>query len=317
MHTMETAGLNQRTFAGSAHPESAVQIQGLAKSYGRTSVVEGVTFRVERGSVFGLIGPNGAGKTTLIRMLMGMLTMTSGRAHVLGIDVATNADEVQRKVGYVPESPSIYRWMTVGEVIRFCRAFRDTWSDEVCDGMLDRFELDPRKKVRQLSKGMQTKLSLLLALAYEPEVLILDEPTTGLDPVTREEFLEPVLGAVCGRGCTVLFSSHTIEDVERLADRVGILIRGRLIVEDSVKELLSRTKRVRAILSDGSLPRAAPPGTVWQHVDRREWLLTVTDFTDETLAELQKGNAIDRLDFGDLSLAALFKDYVKGHKVVR
>ncbi len=314
---MKTECADGMAIAGAEPPESVVEIQGLTKSYGRTSVVADVTFRIERGSVFGLIGPNGAGKTTLIRMLMGMLTMTSGRASVLGVDVATNADEARRKVGYVSESPTMYRWMTVGEVIRFCRAFRDTWSDEVCDGMLHRFELDPRKKVRQLSKGMQTKLSLLLALAYEPEVLILDEPTTGLDPIIREEFLEPVLGAVCGRGCTVLFSSHAIEDVERLADRVGLLIRGRLVVEGSVRDLLSRTKRVRAVLSDGCLPRVAPPGTLWQSVDRREWLLTVTDFTDGTLEEIRLRNSIDRLDCADVSLAGLFKDYVKGRKVER
>jgi ABC-2 type transport system ATP-binding protein len=297
--------------------EPLIDVRGLTKAYGRSNVVDDVTFQIPRGSVFGLIGPNGAGKTTLIRMLLGMLSVTSGGARLLGLDVLTQADDVQRTVGYVPETPTMYRWMTVGEVIGFCRAFRETWREDVCEGLLERFELDKKKKVKHLSKGMQTKLSLLLALAYEPKVLILDEPTTGLDSIIREEFLEPVLGAVCDSGCTVLFSSHTIEDVERLADRVGILVNGRLLVDRTVQELLSTTRRVRAVLTDGCLPKATPRGAIWQSVDRREWLLTVTDFTDDTVRQLKASNCVDNVDVTDLSLNALFKDFVKGHKVPR
>ncbi len=294
-----------------------IKVEGLTKAHSHTVVVENVTFEIAGGTVFGLVGPNGAGKTTLIRMLMGLQSMTSGRARVLGLDVATHANDVQRKVGYVPEAPMIYRWMTVDQVIRFCRTFRENWQSDVCGSLLNRFELDPRKKVKQLSKGMQTKLSLLLALAYEPEILILDEPTSGLDPIVREEFLEPVLGAVCERGCTVLFSSHAIEDVERLADRVGVILQGRLIVDASVQKLLSTTRRLRASLVDGCLPRAAPPGTIWQSVDRREWMLTVTDFTDETLAHLKRSNCVEHVEVTDVNLNTLFKDFVKGQKEAR
>lgn len=296
-------------------PDALIDVSELTKSYGQTTTVDHVTFQVARGSVFGLIGPNGAGKSTLIRMLIGMLPSTSGHARVLGMNVSTHRDQICRRIGYVPEHQTIYRWMTVGEVISFCRAFRDNWQDRLCESLLNQFELELSKKVMHLSKGMQTKLALLLALAYEPELLILDEPTTGLDPIIRDEFLEPVLNAVCKRGCTVLFSSHTIEDVERLADHVGILLRGRLIVDAPVAELLGTTRRLRATLPDGCLPKVIPPGTVWQSIDRREWQLTVTNFSDDTARELKVANDVSDLQVNEVSLNSLFKDYVKGSKV--
>ena len=297
-----------------AHRDMIIDLQGVTKTYGRSLAVDNVTLQIPRGSVFGLIGPNGAGKSTLIKMLMGMLSTTAGRARVLGFDVRANADRIQQLVGYVPEVPSIYRWMTVDEVIGFCRALRVGWNEALCEELLDRLELERSKRVKQLSKGMQTKLSLLLALAYEPEVLILDEPTSGLDPVVREEFLEPVLQIVCERECTVLFSSHAIEDVERLADQVGLLLEGRLHLHSPVEELLSKTRRLRAVLSHGCLPTATPDGAIWQHVDRREWWLTVTNFSSQTVPDLKAANRLENVEVSDASLSELFKDYVKGHK---
>src|SRR5579871_4072140 len=293
-----------------------IEVESLTKTYGRSKAVADVSFSISRGCAFGLIGPSGAGKTTLIRMLMGMSSATSGRARVLGFDTAIQADEVHRKVGYVPETPTAYRWMTVAQLIRFCRTFRETWNDELCQSLLQKFGLDPGKKVKHLSKGTQTKLSLLLALAFEPELLILDEPTTGLDPIIREEFLEPVLGAIRDRGCTVLFSSHTIEDVERLADRVGILLDGRFLVNSSVRDLLSKTRRVRALLGAGCAPKVVPEGTIWQHVDHQEWLLTVAGFTEETLRQLKSSNSVEHVEVVEADLNTLFKDYVKGQSVM-
>ncbi len=292
-----------------------IKAKNLTKHYRRLVAVDNVNLEIPKGCVFGLIGPNGAGKTTLIKMLMGLTKMTAGWASVLGLDAAAKPDRIHRLVGYVPETPTIYRWMRVSEVISFCRTFRDTWNDKLCQELLDAFELDPAKKVKHLSKGMLAKLSLLLALAYEPEVLILDEPTSGLDAVIREEFVDSLLQTICQRECTVLFSSHAIEDVERIADRVGLIFNGQMSFDKPVKDLLSTTRRIRAVLKDGFAPKDVPDGTIWQQVDGREWLLTVTNFAADTISSLQAANSIENVQTEEIGLTQFFKDYVKGRKV--
>jgi ABC-2 type transport system ATP-binding protein len=292
-----------------------IKAENLTKHYRRLVAVDHVNLELPKGCVFGLIGPNGAGKTTLIKMLMGLTKITAGRASIIGLNVADLSDQIQRAVGYVPETHNIYRWMRVSEVIRFCRAFRDTWNDKLCRELLDMFELDPHQKVKHLSKGMLAKLSLLLALAYEPEVLLLDEPTSGLDAVIREEFVDSLLATVCQRECTVLFSSHAIEDVERIADRVGLIFNGQLHLDRPMKDLLSATRRIRAVLKDGCAPKNVPEGTIWQQVDGREWLLTVTNFTADVITRLQSENGVENVQAEEIGLTQFFKDYVKGRKV--
>ncbi len=168
---------------------------------------------------------------------MGTLAPTSGMARVLGINVRDNPTLVKQKVGYVPELHHIYRWMRVGEVIGFCRSCYPTWNDATCREMVDRFALDPQKKVKSLSKGTLTKLALTLAVSHEPELLILDEPLSGLDPIGREEFLDGVLQSICERGHTVVISSHMLDDVRRLADRLAILYEGQILVEGNVQRV--------------------------------------------------------------------------------
>lgn len=292
-----------------------IKAEKLSKHFRRLVAVDKVDLEIPKGCVFGLIGPNGAGKTTLIRMLMSLTKITSGRASVLGLDAGAEANRIHRTVGYVPEVPTIYRWMRVSEVIRFCRTFRDTWNDKLCDELMDTFDLDPDKKVKHLSKGTLAKLSLLLAIAFEPEVLILDEPTSGLDAVIREEFVDSLLKTICQRECTVLFSSHAIEDVERISDRVGLIFDGRLHLDASVKDLLSTTRRVRAVLKDGSTPKAVPKGTIWQQIDGREWLLTVTNITADTISSIKAGNNVENMETEEIGLTQFFKDYVKGRRV--
>jgi ABC-2 type transport system ATP-binding protein len=294
--------------------EPAVRLRGLTKKYGKATVVDGLDLEIPRGSTFGLIGPNGAGKSTTLKMMMGMLSINAGSATVLGVDVSADPTSVKRRVGYVPEIHSIYRWMRVGEVIGFVRSFYPKWNAGLCADLLDLFELDSRKKVKQLSKGMLAKLALLVAVSPEPELLVLDEPMSGLDPIVREEFLDGVLRSMCDSERTVLFSSHTIDDIQRLADTVGLLYQGRLLVHSPVDDLLTRTKRIRAVLNDGVLPRWLPETTIWQRVQRREWLLTVGDFSEDILPRLRGENSVHDVEVQDLSLEDVFKDYVKGRK---
>ena len=292
----------------------AIETVGLTRHFGRRAAVDNLTLRIPEGVTFGFIGPNGAGKTTTIKMLLGTLRATAGRANVLGVDVARHPERMKQRVGYVPELHFIYRWMRVSEVIGFCRTLYATWNDELCDELLELFQLDSRRKVKHLSKGMVVKLALLLALAHEPEVLILDEPTAGLDPLIREEFLDGVLRTVCERQRTVLFSSHTLGDVQRLADRVGIIHEGRLLVECPLEELLIGTKRLRAVLHDGAQPGEPPAGTIWQRVQRREWLLTVRGFTPATVEQFRSAHPVDSVEVIDLGLEDVFKDFIRGRR---
>jgi ABC-2 type transport system ATP-binding protein len=294
----------------------AIELTGLTKRYGSVAVVDNLSLSIPRGTTLGLIGPNGAGKSTTIKMLMGLLSRTAGHARILGIDVTENPSRLHQQVGYVPEFHNMYRWMRIEDVIWFARSFYATWNDDLCERLLDLFALDRRKKIKHLSKGMVAKVSLVVAISHEPDVLILDEPVSGVDAIAREEFLDGVLQSLVDRNCTVLFSSHTLDDVQRLADSVAMLYEGQLLVHCPVDELLSSAKRVRAVLRDGCLPRWQPRETIWQKVERREWQLTIHPYSPQLMEQLQSENPVDCVEVADLSLEDLFKHYVKGRRTV-
>lgn len=292
----------------------AVVTRDLTKRYGGKPAVDALNLAIPHGCTYGFIGPNGAGKSTTIRMLMGMQRITDGEARVLGVDVGTDPDAVKPLVGYVPEQHFIYRWMYVHEVIGFCRSFYPTWNDALCMELIQRLDLDANKRVKHLSKGNVVKLALLLAIAHEPQLLLLDEPTSGLDPLVRDEFLDGVLRTICETPRTILFSSHTLTDVQRLADRIGIIHEGRLLLDCASDELLTTTKRVRAVLSDGATPTDPPHGTVWQRVQGREWLMTVRGFTPDAVRFLKQRYTLDHIEVLDLGLEDVFKDIVRGRR---
>jgi len=247
---------------------------------------------------------------------MGVLSPTAGDARVLGTSAVADPTRVKQRVGYVPEVQHIYRWMRVGQVIGFCRSlYQESWNEETCRSVLDLFALDPHKKVKHLSKGMLVKLSLLLAISHDPDVLVLDEPMSGLDPIAREEFLDGVLRTLCERGQTVLFSTHTLDDVQRMADTVAILYEGRLLVHGNIEQLVATTKRIRVVLANGSRPDQVPAGTVWDRLDGREWLLTVRDFAPEKAQQVRALGGVDHVEVIDLGLEDVFKDIVKGQRL--
>ncbi len=292
----------------------AVELMGLTKQFKRETAVEDLSLKIERGSTFGLIGPNGAGKTTTIKMMMGMLRPTRGSVKILGKDVFAEPLAVKQRVGFVPDQHHIDRWMKVREAIAFCRSVFEAWNDQTCEELLKLFELNPDKKVKHLSKGMLVKLSLILAVSHEPELLILDEPMAGLDPLGREEFLDGVLRTICERGQTVIFSTHSLDDVQRLADTVGILYGGRLLVHRNIEELLASTKRIRATLTNGKLPETLPKNIIWQKVQGRELLITLSDFQAEQLEQIASQPGVEHAEVMDLGLEELFKDFIRGRK---
>ena len=294
----------------------AIQVEGLTKRFGRNVALDRVSLSVPRGITYGLLGPNGAGKSTLIRTLMGLSEADSGIAQTLGCDVRDRSPEVAMSVGYVPELHFMYRWMRIQELIDFVsRLYGAKWDTALAEALLDKFELPQRKRVAALSKGMTAKLGLLIGLAHNPTLLILDEPTSGLDPVIREDFLESVLQSPAGDGGrTVFFSSHHVDDVERVSDRVGLMLQGKLAVEGPVDQLRERIKRVRFVLPDGKLPQSDAAEIVHQTIDRREWTVTLHPFSVDGMHRIGAENNLPVGTVIDLNLEEIFKDFARGSR---
>lgn len=225
---------------------AVIETRGLTKRFGDVEAVRALDLCVAGQQITGFLGRNGAGKSTTIKMLLGMTRPTSGTGTLLGRSISDPKEnrKARRRVAYVGEDKNLYAYMTVEEIIRFTRSFYADWRPDVERRLLEQYELPPRRKVRALSKGMRTKLALLLALARRPELLILDEPSEGLDPVSIEELLQALVSAA-GEGTTVFFSSHQIAEVERIADRVLMIARGRLVLDIAMDELREDYRGVR------------------------------------------------------------------------
>ena len=299
---------------GETSNDLAVEVIGLTKRFGRTTVVDNLSLAIPRGAVYGLIGPNGAGKSTTLKSLMRLLKPSGGKINVLGQDIASDFQIIKNKIGYVPEIHNIYRWMKIGRVIEFTRSFYPTWNDDFCSEMMELLDLPSDKKVKQLSKGMLAKLGLLLAVSHEPELLILDEPLSGLDPIVRDEFIDGVLKTICERDTTVIFSSHTIGDIQRLANQVGVLFAGRLLVNGSVNEILDSAKQIRVVTTDERQLNSVPNSTIYQKVRGREVLLTVSDFSPVMVEKLRQENELEHVSVDGINLEDFFKACILGER---
>ena len=219
--------------------EPVIELRQVHKSYGDKSVLRDMNLAVPKGAIFALLGENGAGKSTTLRILVGLLPADRGTAHVLGLDAWAKSIELRHRVGYVPEKPRYYDWMSISEIGWFTAGFHKPGFFDRFLERLRRFELDPKEKLKTLSKGQYAKVGLALALALEPEVLILDEPTSGLDLFVRREFLSSMVG-LAAEGRTLILSSHQVAEVERVASHVAFLADGRLLFTGSMDEMRQR-----------------------------------------------------------------------------
>jgi ABC-2 type transport system ATP-binding protein len=213
--------------------------------YRRKTAVDGLSLRVPRGSVFGLLGANGAGKTSTIKTLLGFRQPNGGSARILGRDIVRDRVEINARIGYVSETNTLYLNMTIPQLCAFYQATSRRWDQALVDRYLRLFNLPPKTRVRALSKGMRTQLALSLALGNDPNVLILDEPTTGLDPIARRAFLDVLMGEAAAAGKTIFFSSHVLSDVESVVDSIGILRAGKLMVSSELDALKQQHGQVR------------------------------------------------------------------------
>ncbi len=227
-----------------------IETVGLRKSFKGEAALSGLDLQVPRGSIFGFLGRNGAGKTTTIKLLMGILKADDGRANVFGVPVSDDRNSVttRRRIGFVSEEKELYPYMTVQQVIQFTRPFFPRWRSDLQERYLRMFELPLNRKIPDLSKGMRSKLMLLLAISRGAELLILDEPTDGLDPAVVEEVLRELVAFAASEGITIFFSSHQLAAVEQIVDQILIIDRGRAVVKGSLDDLKTHYRRLHIIL---------------------------------------------------------------------
>jgi ABC-2 type transport system ATP-binding protein len=272
----------------------AIQTHRLCKWYGRTEAVRELNLSVARNRITGFLGRNGAGKSSTIKMLLGMMRPTSGDGSVLGkkIDDPAQSVELRKDVAYVGEDKRLYGYMTVEQMIRFTGSFYEDWQPDVAASLLKRYELPPDRKVKALSKGMHTKLALLLAFARRPKLLILDEPSAGLDPVGVEQLLEGLV-SLCGQGATVFFSSHQIPEVERVADQICILEHGRLVADVSLEEIRRSYRQVDVVFPfEPANLEVTLNGVEKVQTSGRQMSLFATGHTDEIIAWARNFEAV-------------------------
>lgn len=290
----------------------AVEIRGLAKRYGRHEALRGVDLVVPAGSFFAILGPNGAGKTTLLRCLVGLIAPDAGRGQVLGFPLGPGYPprELKSRIGYVAQQPVLYGELTARELVGLCRGLNPRWDQRAANRYLDLFGLPPDLQVRRMSAGTRAQLALTLAMGGNPELLILDEPTLGLDPLHRHQYLQVLLADSMEAGRTVILSSHDLHQIERLADFVLILRAGQVAAAGALDDLKQEEKRIRvagrplaeALLAVPGVRRAVPEGAGWL-------LLARGDATElrQVLLQVPGVTAVQVLD---QSLEEIFLSYV-------
>jgi ABC-2 type transport system ATP-binding protein len=290
---------------------TAIETHALTKRYGSVVAVDRLDLVVQANRITGFLGRNGAGKSTTLKMLLGMIRPTSGTGTVIGrpIDRSVDSVAIRRRVAYVAEDKGLYPYMTVGELIRFTRSFYTDWDADHEARLLARYQLPTDRKIKALSKGMRTKVALLLALARKPELLILDEPTEGLDPVSIEELLAE-LASRTADGTTVLFSSHQLDEVERIADDVVMIDRGKLVLEASLDELREHYRGVTLGFAAAPAQTAfAMPGVRNARVSGRQAFVLVSENVDAVVERAHQLGATS-VQIAPVTLREVFLDRV-------
>jgi ABC-2 type transport system ATP-binding protein len=288
--------------------EYAIATDNLAKYYAATRAVDGLALRVPRGSVYGYLGRNGAGKTTTIRMLMGLAAPTHGSVNILGKRLPEDRLAILERVGFLGEKKNLFEAMTGNHLVHFNRPFFPRWSDEIAANYARRLEIPMDVKFKNLSLGNRTKLCLLLALAQGAELLVLDEPTTGLDPVVMDEFLKVLIEDYAGEGRTIFLSSHNLAEVEKIADWVGIIDRGKLLLEAPLEEIRSDFRRISA--SGNGLPTGRTAQVISVSASQPICEYFVRNDAEEFAAGLRSQGATI-LDVSPLNLEQVFLQLVR------
>ncbi len=294
-------------------PESAIELKSVSKRFGDTEAVSDLNLKVERGSIFGFLGSNGAGKTTTIKIILGIRKPSQGDVYVLGDKVNGRNPALLARVGYVPESESIYGNFTPLQTINSVKPYYPKWDSGLEKSYLDRFELPPNKKVAEFSLGMKRKLQLLLALSSRPELLVMDEPTLGLDPITRYKFLQTLVQEVTQGGMTVFLSSHNLSEVERICDTVAFIKKGKLLELKKLDDLKKEGQRIKVVFQKDIPPAALNiPGVEILDGSGKHYVLSLSGDITNALEEINKLPTFI-IEDQDTSLEDIFVEKMEGN----
>ena len=275
--------------------EAVVQIRGLSRTFRNKQALDDVSLDVPKGVVFGLVGENGAGKTTLLKHMLGMLKGPEKCVSVFGLNPAKRPELVLGRVGYLSEDRDLPEWMRISELISYRAAFYPNWDHDYARELVDTFELSPGQRVRTLSRGQLARICLLLAIAHRPELLILDEPSSGLDPIVRRDILAAIIRTVADEGRTVVFSSHLLDEVQQVSDHVAMLNRGRLLLSETLESVLQSHTRCVFTLPANVDPPKSVPGVISCHGTDFEWSVICNGAREEfeTWLKTNGGEIVD------------------------
>lgn len=295
--------------------DTIIEISGLSRHFGKKEALRDVTLTVRRGQVFGLVGENGAGKTTFIRHLLGAYEAEAGTVRVFGLDPVRNPVAVLGRIGYLSEDRDLPLWMKVRELMAYTAAFYPDWDVTYAEELRKRFNLPPDAKLKQLSRGEKAKAGLLAALAHRPDLLLLDEPSSGLDAVARKDILGEVIRSVADEGRTVIFSSHLLDEVERVSDHVAMIHEGVVALDRPMDALKESHHRIVVRLNEGRADFPEIPGVLHAEGSDKDWCLLCEGDKDQLIGLLQQqGGRI--LDCTVPTLDTIFVGRVTGRPMV-
>ncbi len=276
--------------------ESVVEIKGVSRSFGKTVALDEVDLSVSKGNVVGLVGENGAGKTTLLKHVLGLFKARTGTVRVFGKDPVADPEAVLGKIGYLSEIRDLPDWMRIGELMSYTKAFFPSWDEAFAEELRNMFELSLDQKVKTLSRGQRARAGLIAAIAHRPQLLVLDEPSSGLDPVVRRDILSAIIRTVADEGRTVLFSSHLLDEVQRVSDHVAMLHLGKMLLTSPMDEVLTSHHRLTVRFEQ---PPDAPlklDGALRCDGEGREWTILCNGEHASVEAQLTQlnGEIVDR-----------------------
>ena len=289
-----------------------IETAGLWKRYDDVDALRGLDLRVPAGSIFGFLGRNGAGKTTTIKVLLGMARPTQGEARVFGLSPfdAKSGVDIRQRTAFVSDEKDLYDYMTVGEMIAFTRSFYPGWRVDLEQQYLRAFELSPNRAIKGLSRGTRTRVAVLLAICRGAELLMLDEPTAGLDPAMAESVLQALVGHVAQHASTVFFSSHQLSEVEQVADHVAIIDRGQAVVAGALDDLRARYQRIQLVF-EGEAPEIRVHARGTHRVTRKGRVLTVLSGGGSAVVDELRGYRPSSIDVSAVTLKEIFLEAVR------